>query len=156
MSIQFKHREECLLRHFYVANLLHPLFALLLLFKQLSLSADVATIALGSHILTYTFNGFSRHNLGTDSSLNSDVKLLPWNEFLEFFAHSSAEGNGIVLMGECRKSVHRFTIEQDIEFGKFGRSETIYMIIKLSISFGDTLQFVVEVNDDLAKRYHEM
>lgn len=100
LSIQLQYSQECLLRNFDVANLLHSFLPSFLFFQQLALTTNVTTVTFGGHILSDTFDGFAGDNLGSDGSLNGNVELLARNELFELLAHPSAEGHGVVLMGE--------------------------------------------------------
>ena len=116
--VQFQYCKECLLRHFHVSNLFHSFLTSFLFLKQLTLTAHVTTITLGGYILTNLLYCFAGNNLSTDSSLNSDIKLLTRDELLQLRAQTASKGNGTVLMSKCRQSVDRFTIKQDIELSK--------------------------------------
>ena len=113
--VEFQHCKECLLRHFDRADLFHAFLTLLLLFEELAFTRDVATVALRCHVLTHSLDGLTSDNLRTDSCLDSDVKLLTWNQFLEFLTHSSTEAYRVVEVGEGRKSIDAFAVEKDIE-----------------------------------------
>ena len=99
-SVKFQHSQESFLRHLYVANLLHSLLSLLLFLEQLTLSAHIATIALGQHVLAHLLHRLASHNLGTYGSLDGNVKLLSGKQFLEFLAHATTEIHGIIHMGK--------------------------------------------------------
>ena len=53
LFIDIQQCKEGLLGNLYPANLLHPLFTLFLLFKQLALAADITAIALGQHVFAH-------------------------------------------------------------------------------------------------------
>ena len=54
-----EHRQERLLRDLDGTHALHPLLALFLLLEQLALAGDVATVALGQHVLAHGADGFA-------------------------------------------------------------------------------------------------
>ena len=56
-------------------------------------------------------------------------------------------------MCQGRKSIHRLTVQQNIQLHQFGRAEAVGMIVKRGISLGDTLQFIIEIDDYFAKRH---
>ena len=68
--------RECLLRHLNRTELTHTLLALLLLFKELFLSCDIAAVAFGKDILAHRLYGFSGNNLAADGSLYGNLKEL--------------------------------------------------------------------------------
>ena len=47
----FQNRQKGLLRDVYLADALHPLFALFLLFEQLAFAGDVSAVAFGNDVL---------------------------------------------------------------------------------------------------------
>ena len=100
LLVKFQDCEECLLRHFHVTDLLHALLALLLLLKQLTLSAHVTSITLRRNVLTNTLDSFTGNDLSTYGCLNGNIKLLTWNQFLELLAHTTTERNGIVVVSK--------------------------------------------------------
>src|SRR5690606_4782536 len=51
LAVHLQHRQEGLLRDLHAADLLHALLAFLLLLQKLLLARDVATVALGQHVL---------------------------------------------------------------------------------------------------------
>lgn len=75
-SVELEDFEEGLLGYLYVADLLHALFASLLLLEELALTADVTSVALGSDVFAYLLDGFTGDDLGADGCLDGDVKLL--------------------------------------------------------------------------------
>ena len=56
-------------------------------------------------------------------------------------------------MCQSRKCIHRLTVQQDIQLHQFGSTETIRMIIKRRIPFGNTLQLIVEIDHNLSQRH---
>ena len=58
--------EEGLLGQLDVAHALHALFAFLLLFEELALTGNVATVALGGYVLAERGNGFAGDDLLAD------------------------------------------------------------------------------------------
>ena len=156
LSVESQHGEECLLRHFHIANLLHSLLTFLLFLKQFSLAAYVATIAFSRHVLTHALYCLTGDNLGSYGCLNGNVELLSWYQFLEFLTHSSAKGHGIVLMCQCGKCIHGLSVEENVELCKFRRAEAVDMVVVLCVAFRHALPLVVEVDYYLAQWNHEM
>ena len=56
-------------------------------------------------------------------------------------------------MDQCRKRIHRLTIQHDIQFDQFRGTETVRMIIERRISFRNTFQAVIEVNHNFPQRH---
>ena len=54
-------------------------------------------------------------------------------------------------MRQRRQGIYRLTIEQDVQLHQFGRTETVGMIVERSISFGDTLQLIIEIDNDFTQ-----
>ena len=63
LLIELKESEECFLRNFNPADLLHPPLPRLLLFPQLPLPCDIAPITLSCHIFPERLDGFPSDDL---------------------------------------------------------------------------------------------
>ena len=98
--VKFKDSHERTLRNFDRTDLAHSLLTLLLLLEKLSLTADVTSITLCSHILSNSLHSLSRDDLCTDSRLNRDIELLARYEFLELLAHLATEIICMVCMNQ--------------------------------------------------------
>ena len=59
-------------------------------------------------------------------------------------------------MGQRGEGVDGLAVEQNVELGQFRRAIAVDMIVERGVALGDALQLVVEIDDDLAQRYHEM
>ena len=127
--IKFQYSEERLLRHLHVSNLFHTLLSALLLLQQFALTADVTTIALGRHVLTYLLHCLTGDDLRPDGSLDGDVELLTGNELLQFLAHPASEGDGIILMRQRRQCIDGLSVEQDIQFRQLRGTEAVDMVV---------------------------
>ena len=106
------------MRHLHVTDFLHLLLTALLLFEKFALTADVTTITFGSHVLTQLLYGFACNDFRSNGGLDSDVKLLAWEQFFELFAHATTEVDGVVHVRERRKGIHGFAIEENVEFNE--------------------------------------
>ena len=107
-------------------------------------------MSLDRFILFYCLpSRFAGNNLGSDSRLDSDIELLPRNQLFQFFTHTPAEGNAVVHMSQRRKSVHRFPVQKNIQFNQLARTKIMDMVIKRSIPFRNTFQFVIKIDYDL-------
>ena len=56
-------------------------------------------------------------------------------------------------MGQRRECIHRFAVEQDVQFHQFRRAETDGVVVERSIALRDRFQFVVEVDHDFGQRH---
>src|SRR6267378_4483140 len=90
-------RQERLLRHLDLADLLHALLALLLLLEQLALPRDVAAVALGGDVLAHGLDGLARDDAA--KLLDQRLALLV----------------GLVAVGDDAQRVHGVAVEQDVE-----------------------------------------
>ena len=64
-------------------HLLHVLFPLLLLFKKLALSSDVASVAFGENVLAQRLDVRAHDDLLTDGGLYGNLEELAGNELLQ-------------------------------------------------------------------------
>src|SRR5690242_13691094 len=88
LFIDAQHCKESFLGNVHLADALHAALPLLLLFEELALACDVASVALGQHVLPHGGNIFSGDNLGADGSLYGYFEKLARNQF----SHSLTEG----------------------------------------------------------------
>ena len=87
LFVQLEDGKEGLRRHLHGAERAHFLFALLLLFQQLFLSADIAAVALGENVLAHGLDGLARDDAPADGRLNGISKS--WRGILSLsFSHS--------------------------------------------------------------------
>ena len=89
LLVKFQYGEEGLLGHLHITDLLHALLASLLFLEQLTLTTDVAAIALGRDVLSHLFHGLTGYDFGSDGSLDGDVELLPGDELFIFSSYLS-------------------------------------------------------------------
>ena len=59
-------------------------------------------------------------------------------------------------MGQRTQGIHWFTIEQDVELHQIRVAEAIDMVVERSVTLRDTLQFIIEIDDNLTERQHEV
>ena len=59
-------------------------------------------------------------------------------------------------MRQGGQGVDGLAVEQDIQLRQLRGPETVDMIVERCIALGDGLQFIVEINHNLAQRQHEM
>ena len=153
--IQFEDGEEGFLGDFDVADLFHTFLAAFLFLEQFALTAHVAAVTLGKHVLADLLDRLAGDDLRADSRLNGDVELLTGQQLFEFLAHAASEIHSVVAVGEGRERIHLFAVEEDIQFDEVGGAETVHVPIEGRIALGDGFEFVVEINDDLAQRHVE-
>ena len=79
-----ENRHEGLLRDFDVADHLHALFALFLLFEQLAFAGDVAAVTLGGNVFAQGGDVFARDDFGADRCLQRNLELMPRNQAAQF------------------------------------------------------------------------
>src|SRR3990172_284778 len=78
-----EHGKKSLLRKLDAADLLHPLFAFLLLLKKFPFSRDIAPVALCGHVLAERLHGLAGNDLGPDRGLNDHLIELPRNNLFQ-------------------------------------------------------------------------
>src|SRR6266446_220197 len=82
--------DEGRLRDLDLAELAHPLFALLLLFEELAFAGHVAAIAFGEHVLAQRLDGLPRDDPAADRRLDRDLKELARDQILQSLAQRTA------------------------------------------------------------------
>src|SRR5581483_5293367 len=137
--------EERLLRNLYRTDLPHPFLSLLLLFQQLTLTADVTAITFRGHVLTQCADGLAGNDLGADSGLDGDLELLTRQQLLELFTKLAAKILRTAAMDQGTEGIYLIAIEQDIHLDDIAVATADGMIIERGISAGLTLQLVVEI-----------
>ncbi len=105
--------DEGFLRNLDLAELAHLLFTGLLLFKQLALSRDVASVALGKHVLAQGPDSLARNHLGADGGLDGDLEQVRRDQLFELFAHRAAAALGALAMDDDRQRIDRLAVDED-------------------------------------------
>ena len=98
--VKFENRHKGALRNLNGTDLSHSLLTLLLFFEELSLTRDVTTVTLCGNVLADSLYSLTSNDLRSDSRLDSDVELLPWDKFLELLAHLASEVVCMVSMDQ--------------------------------------------------------
>jgi hypothetical protein len=70
------------LRDLDLAELAHPLFALLLFFQELALAGHIATIAFGEDVLAQRLDRLAGDDPAADRGLNRDLEQLTRDQVL--------------------------------------------------------------------------
>src|SRR5690606_9958073 len=100
LVVHLEHRQERFLRDLDATDLLHPLLALLLFLEELLLAADVATVALGQHVLAQRLDVGAGDDLRADRGLDRHVELLARDQFLHLLGQLAAAALGVAAMDD--------------------------------------------------------
>src|SRR6266852_2515406 len=149
-------RQERLLRHLDLADLLHALLALLLLLEQLALARDVAAVALGGDILAHGLDSLARDHAAADGRLDGDFIELPRNDGAQLLGQALALLVGLVPVHDDGQGVHGIAVEQDVELDHVRLAELEEVVVERGVALGDRLELVVEVHHDLGEREVEL
>ena len=68
--------DKRFLRDAHIAIFPHPCLAFFLLFQQFLLTADVAAIAFGGHVLAHCGDGFAGDDFAADGRLHGDFEQM--------------------------------------------------------------------------------
>src|SRR2546425_4910258 len=110
--VNLEHRQEGFLRDLDRAHLLHALLSFLLFLQELALAGDVATVALGRHVLAERPDRLPRDDLGADGRLDHDLEQLPRDELPQLLGELAAPLVGLVAVNDHAEGVHRVAVEQ--------------------------------------------
>ena len=132
--VQLQHCKKSLLWNLNITNLAHAFLSFFLLFKQLTLSGNITTITLGSHVFTYCFYRFSGNYFGSNSRLNCYLELLSLNELFQLKANLFTQCKGIILMYQSRQGIHRISVKHNIQFYQIRLLVICRMIIERCIT----------------------
>ena len=98
LFVKLEYCKESLGRYLNGSELAHFLFAFLLLFKQLFLSRDIATVALCKNVLAHGLDGLASDDFAADGGLNGYLEKLAGDIVLELFTQLPRSGIGLVLV----------------------------------------------------------
>src|SRR6266508_554306 len=149
-------RQECLLRHLDLADLLHAFLALLLLLEQLALARDVAAVALGGDVLAHGLDGLARDDPAPDGRLDGDLVELPRDDAAELLGQRLALLVGLVAVGDDAQRVYGVAVEQDVELDHVRLAKLEEVVVEGCVALRDGLELVVEVDHDLGEREVEL
>src|SRR5574341_532304 len=149
-------RQERLLRHLDLADLLHAFLALLLFLEQLALSRDVTAVALGGDVLAHGLDGLAGDDPTADGRLDGDLVELPGDDAAKLLGQRLALLIGLVAMGDDAQRVHGVAVEEDVELDHVRLAELEELVVERRIALRDGLQPVVEIDDDLGEREIEL
>src|SRR6266508_996439 len=145
-------RQECLLRHLDLADLLHAFLALLLLLEQLALARDVAAVALGGDVLAHGLDGLPRDDPAADGGLDGHLEHLARDHAAQLLDQRLASLVGRVAVHDDAERVDGIAVEEDVELDQVGGPEVGEVVVERRVALGDRLQLVGEVHDDLGER----
>uniref|UniRef100_A0A0N4ZLE2 Glucosamine_iso domain-containing protein n=1 Tax=Parastrongyloides trichosuri TaxID=131310 RepID=A0A0N4ZLE2_PARTI len=144
--------DEGFLRDLDLAELAHPLLALLLLLQQLALAGDVATVALGRHVLAQGADGLAGDDLAADGRLDRDGEHVRRDQLLHLLDHAAAARLGAGAVDQHRQGVHRLGVDQDRHLDQVADLVVGDLIVERGVALRDRLQPVVEVEHHLVQR----
>ena len=133
----------------------HFFLALFLLFQQLALAGDVASVALGGYVFAQGGDGFAGDDFGAYGCLYGNFVLLAGQQFFQFFADFAAKGFGLAAVYQGRERIHRLAVEEDVQFDQVGAAVVYGGIVEGGIAPRDGFEAVVKVEDDLGQRQLE-
>src|SRR5215470_5585606 len=149
-------RQEGLLRHFHLADLLHALLTLLLLLEELALARDVPPIALGGHVLAHGLDGFPRDDPAPHRGLDGHLVELAGNDPAELLGQRLAFLVRLVAVDDDGERVDGIAVQEDVELDHVRLAELQEVVVERGVALGDGLEPVVEVHHDLREREVEL
>src|SRR3954451_4271479 len=112
--VQVEHSQKRLLRSLAATDALHPLLALFLLLEQLSLTRDVAAVALREHVLPPRLDRLARDDPRADRGLDRDVEHLLRNLLAQLLDERLAAAVREVLVHDQRERVDRLAADEHV------------------------------------------
>src|SRR5262245_7913235 len=152
LVIYLEHSQESFLWNFNLADALHALLALLLLFEQLALARDVAAVTFGQDVFAQGLDRLAGDDARADGRLDRHLEQLPWNELAHLFDQRAPARVGGVFMHDQRERVNRIARDQHVQLYQVGFAVTRQMIIERGVTARDRLQPVEEVEHYLVER----
>ena len=151
--VGFQHRQKGALGDGDVADHLHPLLALLLLFQEFPLPGDVAAVALGDHVLPEGGDGGPGDDLAADRPLDRDLEHLAGDLFLQPLAGLETPGAGAFTVDDLGEGIDLFAVDQDVQQGEVAFPVVDEVVVEGAVALGDGLEAVVKVEDHLGQRH---
>src|SRR6266404_5518134 len=150
--VNLQDRQEGLLRDLDGPHLLHALLSFFLLLEQLPFARDVAAVALRGHVLAQRADRLAGDYLGPNGGLDHDLEQLARDQLPQLLRDLLAPLVRLVAMDDDRERVHRFAVQDHVEFDQVGRAVLEEFVVERRIAAGDGLELVVEVENDLGQR----
>src|SRR3954447_22087307 len=151
-----EHRQEGLLRDLDRTHPLHALLALFLLLEQLALAGDVATVALGEHVLAHRAHRFACDDVRADGRLDRDLEHLARDELLEPFGQRTARRLRPVAVDDQRQRVDGLAVDEDVDLDEVGGPIPELLVVHRRIALAAALHLVEVVDDELGQRHLEV
>jgi len=136
MLLQYYHNllfpqncQKCRAWYFNLAEPRHFFLSFLLFFKKLSFSGDVSAIKFCRNVLSKSPDGLASEDFSRSAGsrraanrrLKSYLKILPRDDFFQFFDHGFPFGERILARDNAGKSVHFFSGDENIKLHKIIR-----------------------------------
>src|SRR5690349_16515419 len=106
----FEGGDEGGLRDLDLAELAHPLLALLLLVEELPFAGHVAAVAFGEDVLAQGLDRFARDDAAADRRLDRDGEELARDQVLQPLAQGAPAPLGLAAMDDDRQRIDRLAI----------------------------------------------
>src|SRR5439155_8772600 len=120
--------------------------------EELPLAGDVATVALGQHVLAEGTDRLTGDDIRPDRSLDRDLEHLPRDQLLEPPGEDPPDRDRLLAVDDHRQSVDRLAGDEDVEADKVGWSVADLLVVERGIAGGPGLELVVVVDDELGQR----
>src|SRR5580704_17333988 len=129
-AVHLEGGDEGRLRDLDVADLAHPLLALLLLLEKLLLAADVAAVALGQHVLAQRADRLAGDDAPADRGLDGDLEELARDQVFQPLAQRPAAALGLVLVHDDAERIDRLAIHQDGELHQLALLVAHHLVVE--------------------------
>src|SRR5262249_42507779 len=126
--------------------------AFFLFFEEFALAGDVSAVALGQHVFADGRDGLASDDAATDGGLNGHFKHLARNQLAQASDQFTPAIDREVAVNDERERVDGLAGYENVEFDEVGFDIPGEVIIERSVTAGDGLQAVVEVENDFVER----
>src|SRR5664279_5565345 len=141
--VHSEHGQEGFLRYLHGPDPLHALLALFLLFQQLPLARNVATVALGKYVFPHRRHGLPRDHIGADRSLDCDFEHLARDQAAQPMHQLPADGLGTIAMDNDGQRIHRLARHENVHLHQVRRPVTDLLVVHRRVALGASLEQVV-------------
>jgi len=122
-----------------------------LLFEQLFLAGNVATITLCQHVLPQSLHVRAGNDPSFGICLDRDGKQLLRNDLLQLAHQRLTLMVCVLAVHNCRQGVHWFFVQQYLQFHQVPGTILQELVIHRGIAVGVRFQEIKEVHDDFRK-----
>jgi hypothetical protein len=136
-----------------LADSLEPFLSFFLFLEEFHFASNIAAVEADCDVFAHGRNCLASYNLAADCRLDGNLKLLARDKGFEFLGKAPAFGFGYSPMHDHRQSVYSFSGNQDIELHQIIHTRVEVFIIKRGIARGDTLKFIIKIDDDVGQRH---